>query len=116
VNRPLHQAPAPLDGAAQNDPDPRARAARFNARHAPAPDAPTAAKPDEGKVLAKVSRGTDGELRVSLHVYNDKPYVKVALWGADGWPVKGKAVTVRVRELGAVVQGLCTAMDEIEKT
>lgn len=92
----------------------RTRAERFTARHAPAPST-RPETPDAGRVLAKLPRGPD-ELRVSLHTYNGKPYVRVAVWGSDGWPIRGKAVSVRVKEIGPVVSALCAAMDEIDKT
>jgi hypothetical protein len=64
-------------------------------------------------VLARVPRGDGTEFRVSLHTYEGKPFVRLAPW-SNGWPVKGKGATVKVRELGAVVAGLCDAMDAID--
>ena len=114
--RPPRDAPPPDPRtlAAVEAIDPRTRAERFTARHAPARSSAQPEQPDPGRVLAKLARGPD-ELRVSLHTYNGKPYVRVAVWGADGWPVRGKAVSVRVKELGPVVSALCTAMDEVDK-
>lgn len=99
--------------------DLRARADRFASKHAPTP-ANDDKKPDEGKVLARLTRD-DGELRVSLHSYNDKPFVKVGMWqrGRDGvswWPTRDRAVTVRVRELAEVTKGLLDAMDDLDQT
>lgn len=64
-------------------------------------------------MFARVSRTDGTEFRVSLHTYEGKPFVRLAPW-RDGWPVKGKGATVKVRELGAVVAGLCDAMDAID--
>ena len=96
----------------------RARAESYDARHNP-PANSNGEKPDEGKVLAKVSRPDGTELRVSLHSFEGKPYVRVGPWqrGRDGatmWPVKGKVTTVRTRELGAVVRALIDAMDDVD--
>lgn len=96
----------------------RARADRFDRTHNP-PANTDGEKPDEGKVLAKVSRPDGTELRVSLHSYEGKPYVRVGPWqrgrdGASMWPVKGKGTTVRVGELGAVVRALIDAMDDVD--
>lgn len=97
--------------------DARARAERFDAAHNP--PANDGEKPDEGKVLARVARPDGTEQRVSMHTFNNAPFVRVGLWqrGRDGvsmWPVKGKGTTVKVRELGSVVKGLLDAMDDLD--
>ena len=107
----------PSDPRVNPSPDElRARAQRFDAAHNP--PANDSEKPDEGKVLARIPRPDGTEQRVSMHTFNGAPFVRVGLWqrGRDGvsmWPVKGKAATVRVRELGAVVKGLCDAMEDL---
>ena len=89
----------------------RERAAAFSAAHA----APAAAAPDQGDVLARVARADGTEMRVSLHAYEGKPYLRIGPWqrgaGDAWWPVKSKGTTVKVRELGDVVAGLCAAME-----
>lgn len=94
----------------------RARASRFAAAR-PAPAAANA--PDPGQVLATAVRPDGSELRVSLHHYEGKPFLRIAPWqrGSDGawWPVKGKGVSVKVRELGAVAEGLAGAMDALDR-
>lgn len=91
----------------------RARAAQFAEKHAPANDGP-----DEGEVLARVERADGTELRVSLHRFRGKDFLRIAPWqkGGNGvaWPVKGKGATVRPSELAAVVSGLAAAMDRID--
>ena len=94
--------------------DIRARARAHEAQR-PAP-APSSA-PDSGRILARIHRQDGTELRVSLHHWEgdpSKPYVRVAPWqsgAADAWPVKGKGVTVKVRELARVASALADAMD-----
>lgn len=92
--------------------DARARADRFDATHNP-PANVNAAKPDEGKVLSRVARPDGTEFRVSLHTYNGQPFIRLAPW-SNGWPVKGKGTTVKVRELGSVVKGLLDAMEDLD--
>lgn len=99
---------APTEGRAPVDP--RSRAAQWQRDHQQ--PANTNA-PDPGRVLAVVPRGDGTEFRVSLHTYEGKPFVRLAPW-SNGWPVKGKGATVKVREIGAVVAGLCDAMDAID--
>lgn len=70
-----------------------------------------ARRPHPGRVLAAVTRADGSELRVTLHTYNGHPFVRIAAWH-DGWPLRGKGTTVRVRELGAVVAGLGAALAE----
>jgi hypothetical protein len=76
--------------------------------------APTSA-PDQGQVLARVSRPDGTEMRVSSHLYEGKPYLRIGPWqrgeGDSWWPVKSKGTTVKVRELGDVVVGLLAAME-----
>ena len=91
----------------------RARAAvvKFPAPTRPAP--PQA--PDPGVVLAEVPRGDGTVLRVAWRTLEGRPFVTLAVWerGTAGawWPVQGKAVTVRVRELGEVLEGLVKAAE-----
>lgn len=70
--------------------------------------------PDPGTVLATAARPDGTELRVSLHSFEGKPFVRVAPWQRSGdawWPVKGKGVTVKVRELATVAAALLDAID-----
>lgn len=89
----------------------RERAAAHSAAHA----RPKIAGPDQGEVLARSTRTDGTELRVSMHAYEGKPYLRIGPWqrgeGDSWWPVKGKGTTVKVRELGDVVTGLCDAME-----
>jgi hypothetical protein len=82
------------------------------ARTAPNPQAPV----DHAQVLVAIPRGDAEELRVSLDEYEEHPFVSIRVWaqGRDGqwWPVRGKGVTVRVRELGQVINALGRAAKE----
>lgn len=105
---PEHQAHA-VDPSAE---DIRARARAHEARH-PAP--PPREAPDPGRVLVRIPRPDGIELRVSVHTYEGKPYVRVAPWkrgdGETWWPVKGKGASLKVRELARVASALADAMD-----
>lgn len=113
--RPPARFVAPSREASGNAPsaeDIRARARAHEARHPPRP-APEA--PDPGKVLVSIPRPDGTELRVSVHRYQGRDFVRVAPWsrgqGEAWWPAKGKGVTVKVRELGRVAAALADAMD-----
>ena len=94
----------------------RERAQRFAAQHA----RPASPAPDEGQILKAIDRTDGTQLRVSLHLYQEKPYLRIAPWqrGENGswWPVKGKGVTIKVREVADVTEGFCAAMDAIDRT
>ena len=71
--------------------------------------------PDPGEVLAEVPRGDGTVLRVAWRTFEGKPFATIAVWergtGGAWWPMKGRAVTVRVRELGEVLEGLVKAAE-----
>ena len=95
----------------------RARAATAIERQRPA-NTSTAEAPDPGTVLASIARTDGTQLRVSVHCFEGKPYVRVAPWasrdgGRSWWPVKGKGASVRVRELAAVAAALLDAIDVV---
>jgi hypothetical protein len=74
----------------------------------------SSAAPDPGRILTRAPRRDGTELRVSVHTYEGKPFVRVALWQSsapDAWPVKGKGCSVRVGELLAVAAALLDAAD-----
>jgi hypothetical protein len=94
--------------------DLRSRAQQFAADHAPKAAPPPV---DAGTILARAPRTDGTEFRVSLHRYEGKPYVRVGAWqsaAADAWPVKGKVVSVKVRELAALANGIVAAMDAVD--
>lgn len=75
----------------------------------------TRTPPDPGEVLAEVPRGDGTVFRVAWRTFEGRPFVTLAVWergtGGAWWPVQGKAVTVRVRELGEVLEGLVKAAE-----
>lgn len=91
----------------------RGRIAAMEARGRAGAQQPRAA-PDAGRILARLARTDGTELRVSLHRYEGKPFVRVGPWQSsspDAWPVKGKGCTVKVRELATVAAALLDAAD-----
>jgi hypothetical protein len=89
----------------------RAKALAYTAAHA----RPASSSPDQGDVLSRVSRPDGSEMRVSAHVYEGKPFLRVGPWqrgeGDSWWPIKGKGTTIKMREIGVVIAGLCDAME-----
>lgn len=63
-----------------------------------------------GTTLAEFPRGQGEKLRVSLESYNGHPFVRLQCWevGTAGrwWPIRGKSVTVKVRECGRLAEVL----------
>ena len=103
--------------AGNDDAPPVGLGDKLRARAAPSkPKAPE----DTDERLATFQRGPEGdpgrvELRVSWCLYNTGAYLRLHSWerGADGqfWPVKGSAVVIRRRELGAFADALAGALD-----
>jgi hypothetical protein len=71
---------------------------------------PPAPPEDQGLRLATIPRFGGDELRVNLDRYRDRPYARLQAWHVDengeAWPIKGRCVTVRVSELGRVIDAL----------
>lgn len=80
---------------------------------------PARAAPDPGEVLAALPRADGTELRVSLRVYEGRPFVSIAPWqrgeGGAWWPIKGKGASVRPRELAHVVVALARALEQLQR-
>jgi hypothetical protein len=83
------------------------------------PAAPATAEPappePAGETLIEFERNRGAErLRVSLEEYQGHEYVRLQVWArgpsGDWWPVKGKCVTVKLRE----VDGLVAALRQVE--
>jgi hypothetical protein len=88
-----------------------ARARAVLARHVEQPPPPQSA-PDPGEILAEIDRGDGTVLRVCWRLFEGKPFVAVGAWAGNGWPVKGKQTTVKLRELAAVINGLVAAVEK----
>ena len=69
---------------------------------------------DSGIRLATFPR-PEGELRFTWNVYEDKPYLRFQLWskGDDGsfWPVKGQGLSVKIKDLPDLAEGVQKALD-----
>lgn len=107
----------PSTGPRPAAPDAAALRARLDAHQRANPVRPAPAPPDPGRILCRLARQDGTELRVSLHTYEGRPFVRVGPWQSsapDAWPVKGKGATVRVRELAAVAGALLDALDAAE--
>ena len=89
---------------------PREIAAKFAAAH---PTAAPRQEPEQGIVIGRRKRPDKGELRLSKHESNGRPYYRLAIW--DGlWPEKGKQVSIRESELADIVAWLCDAMESVK--
>ena len=80
-----------------------------------APPPPQIAKrppPDPGEVLASIDRGDGVDLRVTILRSSGKgaPYISIGEW-KGGWPVPGRSVSVRLREIAAVLGALVDAAE-----
>jgi hypothetical protein len=83
-----------------------------------APGAPgDRAEADPGEVFVALQRDDGTELRVSLHWYDPAarkgPWVRLAPW-RDGWPVRGKGASLRLREVAAVTVALGRILAAVE--
>lgn len=69
---------------------------------------------DSGIRLATFPR-PEGELRFTWNTYEDRPYLRFQLWskGEDGsfWPVKGAGLSIKIKELPDLAEGLQRALD-----
>ena len=69
---------------------------------------------DTGIRLATFPR-PEGELRLSWNVYEDRPYLRFQLWSKsdDGsfWPVKGQGLSIKIKELPGLAEGVSRALD-----
>lgn len=83
----------------------------------PNPPRPSAAPQETGEILAIFPRGRSEELRVALAEFEGSPYVSLRVWaaGSDGqlWPVKGKGVSIRLREVADLAAALTEIADRL---
>ena len=78
-----------------------------------ADDIPT----DDGVALATIPRAADRELRIRWRTFNGHPFIDLREWAAsrhtgEWWPVKGKGVTIKPRELDEVLRALRAAAEK----
>lgn len=90
----------------------RARALLASPRFAP----PTRPPTDRGHVLAELPRGDGSALLVAVQraTQTGAPYLHVGVW-RNGWPEKGRSVSVRVRELLPVLAALADAVEHVDE-
>jgi hypothetical protein len=113
--RPAHPALATPEGQVTDSVVRRlARARSIVAARSDAPSERPA--PDPGVLLAEVPRADGTRLRVAWRSVEGHPFVTVAVWergrGDAWWPVKGKQVSVRRGELGAVLEAFILACEK----
>ena len=116
--RPAQTAPA--DDARQcyggKPPDPPSLERLSRARAVAAEHAgrrkPPSPPPDPGELLADIPRGDGTRFRIAWCEVEGRPFVRLAVWGADGWPVKGKQVSVRLAELGLSLEAFIAACEK----
>lgn len=106
------RAPARF-GASPTDVSPGDLRAAADRADALRPKEPEREAPDPGVILASVRREDGNELRVSLHTFNGAEFLRIGLWQPTGWPVKGKSVAVRMRELATLARGVAAALDRV---
>jgi hypothetical protein len=84
-----------------------------------APQNPARTPPEErGKRLATLPRGRgDEELRVNLDEYNGHPYIALRVWKQNGagdwWPIAGKGLSIKTKELLDVAEALQQAAEMV---
>lgn len=75
---------------------------------------------EQGERLATFPRGDGEELRVNLAEYNGYPYLALRVWtagpGGQWWPVKGKGVSIRLREVAGLAEALTAVAEWIADT
>jgi hypothetical protein len=73
---------------------------------------------DDGVKLGTVLRGPDKELRIRAKEFNGHPFIDVREWSRQAadqawWPVKGRGVTIKLREVADVIAALEAARPPI---
>jgi len=71
---------------------------------------------DDGVKLATIARGGDREVRIRWREFKGHRFVDVREWAASAqtgewWPVKGRGLSLKPRELGAVLGALRQASE-----
>lgn len=115
------RSPLPARFAAPSRPDnapaadPLARARQLLQRPA-SPSPAQRPPPDPGHVLAELPRDDGSTLLVAVQraTQTGAPYLHVGVW-RNGWPEKGRSVSVRVRELLPVLAALADAVEHVDE-
>lgn len=119
LRREAHPAPPP----APQEPDLDALRARAASLAPPAQERREG--PDPGEIIADLARADGTVLRVAVKHWRDPakpgpgvPYVDLRVWqsgDAGAWPVKGKGVSVKPRELAALAGALLDAAEKLSR-
>lgn len=90
----------------------RARALLARPTSAPSPRTP----PDRGHVLAELPRDDGSTLLVAVQRASQSgaPYLHLGVW-RDGWPEKGRSVSVRLRELHTLLGAVADAVEYVDE-
>lgn len=72
---------------------------------------------DEGIKLATVNRGPNRELRIRWKTFKGHAFLDLREWSvnpenAQWWPVKGRGISIKPRELAAMADALRAAQRE----
>jgi hypothetical protein len=91
----------------------------INPNHPNPPQQHQATAPQEsGERVATFTRHGGEELRVNLAEYEGHPYLSLRVWapGQDGqlWPVRGKGLTVKLREVAGLAYALTEVAGQLE--
>lgn len=88
----------------------------INPNH-PDPPRPPDPPQENGDRLATFERHGGEELRVSLAEFNGHPFVSLRVWAPsqDGqlWPVRGKGVSVKLREVAGLAEALAAVAGQL---
>jgi Transcriptional Coactivator p15 (PC4) len=84
----------------------------------PDPPRQAAAPQESGQRVATFARHGGEELRVNLAEYQGHPYLSLRVWapGTDGqlWPVRGKGLAVKLREVAGLAEVLARVAGRLE--
>lgn len=73
---------------------------------------------ESGQRLATFPRPRNGEeLRVTLEEYNGHPFLSLRVWapgtGGQLWPVRGKGLSIRIREVAELAEVLARVAEDL---
>lgn len=97
-------------------PDPlHAKATVESLRAAMSRTAATSPSPAEGRRLATLRRGKEGELRLTWEDSAGHPFLRLRVWARTDWGLSPtrKALTIRMKELPELLEGLLAAAEEL---
>lgn len=97
-------------------PDPlRAKATVESLRAAMSRTTAAATSLQEGRRLATLRRGKDGELRLAWEESAGHPFLRLRVWTRSDWGLSPtrKALTIRMKELPELIDGLLAAAEEL---